>query len=111
MRTWVVLLALANAAFFVWTSGWFSPWLPAPWQSQREPQRLENQLNPERVAVRRPMAPDGAQVASASASASAPQTAAPSASTGSAAPGTAAAAPTAADSPAGGQPAAAGSPR
>lgn len=109
MRTWVVLLVLANAAFFVWTSGWFSPWLPAPWQGQREPQRLENQLNPERVAVRRPMAPEGAQVASASASA--PQTAAPSASTGSAAPATAAAAPTAADSPAGGQAAVAGSPR
>lgn len=94
MRAWVALLALANAAFFVWTSGWASPWLPAPWQGQREPQRLMNQLNPERVAVRRLVAPDGAQAASASA----PGTAATATAVGSAAPGTAASGPTVAAS-------------
>ena len=53
MRAWVVILLAANLAFFVWTQGWVSPWLPAPWQGQREPQRLLEQVHPERVAVRR----------------------------------------------------------
>ena len=53
MRVAVVILLVANLAFFVWTQGWVSPWLPAPWQGQREPQRLLEQLHPERVAVRR----------------------------------------------------------
>lgn len=53
MRAWVVVLLVANLAFFVWTQGWVSPWLPAPWQGQREPQRVLEQIHPERVAVRR----------------------------------------------------------
>ena len=53
MRAWVLVLLAANLAFFVWTQGWVSPWLPAPWQGQREPQRVFEQVNPERVAVRR----------------------------------------------------------
>jgi hypothetical protein len=53
MRGWVLVLVLANLAFFVWTQGWVSPWLPAPWQGQREPQRVLGQVNPEGVAVRR----------------------------------------------------------
>ena len=53
MRAWVVVLLVANLTFFVWSQGWVSPWLPAPWQGQREPQRVFEQVNPERVAVRR----------------------------------------------------------
>lgn len=63
MRAWVAVLLVANLAFFIWTQGWVSPWLPAPWQGQREPQRVFEQVNPERVAVRR------LQAASAAASA------------------------------------------
>lgn len=69
MRNGVLLLLAANLAFFVWTQGWVSPWLPAPWQGQREPQRVLEQVNPERVAVRRTPAEAAAQVPAASASA------------------------------------------
>jgi hypothetical protein len=68
MRAWVLALVVANLAFFVWTQGWVSPWLPAPWQGQREPQRVLGQVNPERVAVRRT---DAAVTAPAGASAGA----------------------------------------
>lgn len=71
MRGWVLLLVVANLAFFVWTQGWVSPWLPAPWQGQREPQRVLEQLNPERVAVRR-AEPASAPAAAAAASAASP---------------------------------------
>lgn len=70
MRVWVGVFALANLAFFVWTQGWVSPWLPAPWQGQREPQRVLEQVNPERVAVRR-------TPTAAAATAAAPASAAP----------------------------------
>jgi hypothetical protein len=69
MRAWVLVLLVANLAFFVWTQGWVSPWLPAPWQGQREPQRVVDQVNPERVAVRRTPAEAAAQAPAASASA------------------------------------------
>ena len=72
MRAWVLALVVANLAFFVWTQGWVSPWLPAPWQGQREPQRVLGQVNPERVAVRRAdaavPAPAGASAAASGAS-------------------------------------------
>ncbi|MFM7533907.1 MAG: hypothetical protein ACKO5J_15770 [Rubrivivax sp.] len=67
MRGWVLVLLVANLAFFIWTQGWVSPWLPAPWQGQREPQRQLEQLNPEKVAVR-PAPPRAAQPASGPAS-------------------------------------------
>lgn len=82
MRSWVLVLLVANLAFFVWTQGWVSPWLPAPWQGQREPQRVLEQANPERVAVRRApadaagQAPAGSASAPAAASAVAPTAAA-----------------------------------
>jgi hypothetical protein len=63
MRAWVAVLLVANLAFFVWTQGWVSPWLPAPWQGQREPQRVFEQVNPERVAVRRLPAASGTAAA------------------------------------------------
>lgn len=71
MRSWVLVLLVANLAFFVWTQGWVSPWLPAPWQGQREPPRVLEQVNPERVAVRRTPAVPAGQPPADSASASA----------------------------------------
>ncbi|MFZ4652085.1 MAG: hypothetical protein ACOYLV_15340 [Rubrivivax sp.] len=53
MRTLVAALVLANAAFFLWANGWLSPLLPAPWQGQREPERLREQVRPGSVAVAR----------------------------------------------------------
>jgi hypothetical protein len=69
MRAWVLVLLVANLAFFVWTQGWVSPWLPAPWQGQREPQRVVDQVNPERVAVRRTPADAAGPAAAGAASA------------------------------------------
>ena len=71
MRVWVLVLLVANLAFFVWTQGWVSPWLPAPWQGQREPQRVFEQVNAERVAVRR-VTPAAAPAASAAPAVQAP---------------------------------------
>lgn len=53
MRTLIAVLVLANAAFFMWANGWLSPLLPAPWQGQREPGRLREQVRPASVAVAR----------------------------------------------------------
>ena len=63
MRALVAALVLANAAFFLWANGWLSPLLPAPWQGQREPERLREQVNPGQVAVARTHASAAAQPA------------------------------------------------
>lgn len=63
MRALVAALVLANAAFFLWANGWLSPLLPAPWQGQREPERLREQVNPGQVAVARTHASVAAQPA------------------------------------------------
>jgi hypothetical protein len=51
LRAFVAALLLANLLFFGWAQGWFAPALPAPHSSEREPERLAAQLNPERVVV------------------------------------------------------------
>lgn len=56
MRVLLILLAAANVALFVWGSGWLAPHLPAPWQGQREPHRVQQQFEPQRIAVR-PLGP------------------------------------------------------
>lgn len=56
LRALVLVLLLANAAFFGWTRGWFAPGWPPPRQSEREPARLAAQVNPERVTVLPPRA-------------------------------------------------------
>lgn len=71
MRAWVLVLLVANLAFFVWTQGWVSPWLPAPWQGQREPQRVLEQIHPERLAIRRVPSASGAVSGAAAVAASA----------------------------------------
>ncbi|MBL8289621.1 MAG: hypothetical protein JNL85_16690 [Rubrivivax sp.] len=56
MRTLLLLLLLANALVFSWASGWLDPMLPAPGQAEREPARLEAQVNPGAVKVLAPAA-------------------------------------------------------
>jgi hypothetical protein len=51
LRALVAALLLANVLFFGWSRGWFAPALPPPHSSEREPERLAAQLNPERVVV------------------------------------------------------------
>lgn len=50
LRRLVLLVLLANAGFFAWTQGWLAPWLPPPGE-RREPERLAQQLRPERIKV------------------------------------------------------------
>lgn len=51
LRRVALALLLANAVYFVWTQGFLAPlgWAPAP--VQREPQRLAEQIEPERVRL------------------------------------------------------------
>lgn len=56
LRLLLVLLVLANAAFYAWSQGWLSPWLPVLRADQREPERLQAQVKPELVVVMTPKA-------------------------------------------------------
>jgi len=56
LRAVVLLLLLANLAFFGWARGWFAPAWPPPRHGEREPARLAAQVNPERVTVLPPRA-------------------------------------------------------
>jgi hypothetical protein len=50
LRLTVLLLVLANAAYFAWSQGLLAPWGIAPAQ-QSEPQRLEHQIKPQAVRI------------------------------------------------------------
>jgi hypothetical protein len=50
LRLAVLLLLLANAAYFAWAQGLLAPWGAAPAQ-QSEPQRLEQQIKPQAVRI------------------------------------------------------------
>ena len=50
LRLTVLLLLLANAAYFAWSQGLLAPWGIAPAQ-QSEPQRLEHQIKPQAVRI------------------------------------------------------------
>lgn len=50
LRLLVLLLLLANGAYFAWAQGYLQPWGMGPLQ-QSEPQRLEQQIRPEAVRV------------------------------------------------------------
>ncbi len=56
LRTLVLLLLLANAGFFAWQEGWLDGPLggASVRQQGREPQRLKQQVNPERLIVLAP---------------------------------------------------------
>lgn len=50
LRLIILLLLLANGGFHAWSQGWLLPWGVGPTQ-QAEPQRLQQQINPESVRV------------------------------------------------------------
>lgn len=52
LRTLVLLLLLANIAWFSWAQGWLRPWGLAPAASS-EPQRLSRQVQPDAIQVLR----------------------------------------------------------
>lgn len=51
LRVLLLLLVLANAGVYAWTSGWLDPLLPPPGKAEREPARLAAQISPESVRV------------------------------------------------------------
>ena len=70
MIKWLaLLLVLANVAFWGWTQGWGGRAWPPPDARQREPERLQQQVRPESIAVLSPKAASAAleQMAAASA--------------------------------------------
>jgi hypothetical protein len=72
LRTLVVLLLLANAGFFAWHQGWLDGVVGVSTQQGREPERLTQQINPERLIVLAPQAASPALAVQASSSAPAP---------------------------------------
>lgn len=57
LRMLVGVLVLANLLFWVWSKGWLAPMWPPPRHAEREPERVQAQLHPERVRVLVPAAP------------------------------------------------------
>ena len=51
LRALLLLLLLANLAFFAWARGWLAPALLPPRHAEHEPERLTGQLRPEAVTV------------------------------------------------------------
>ncbi|MCV2370371.1 hypothetical protein [Roseateles oligotrophus] len=56
LRALVLLLLLLNAAFFGWTQGWLDPLVGIKASGDREPERIAQQLHPERVTLLSPQA-------------------------------------------------------
>ena len=69
LRGFVLLILLVNALLYAWGTGALSPPLAAP-EPQREPERLNNQINPEkfRLVGAAPAVASSAAVGSATAS-------------------------------------------
>jgi len=53
LRSFVLLLLLANAAFFAWSQGYLAAWGLAP-VVQSEPQRVAQQIRPEAIRLLKP---------------------------------------------------------
>ena len=70
LRTFVVLILLANGLFLAWTQGWLAGVWPALPHGQREPERLAAQQRPELVTVVPPKATPAAVAAARAADAS-----------------------------------------
>jgi hypothetical protein len=68
LRRLVVLMLLANLAYFAWTQGWLDGLLGVRSQGDREPERLARQVRPETVII---LPPPGATAGDPAASASA----------------------------------------
>jgi hypothetical protein len=56
LRTLVVALILANAAFFAWTQGWLDNAVGVRATGDREPERLQRQVRPETIRILPPSA-------------------------------------------------------
>ncbi|MBN9463004.1 MAG: SPOR domain-containing protein [Burkholderiales bacterium] len=61
VRWLLVVLVLANVGMWAWTHGWLAPWL----QADREPRRLERQIDADRLRVVPPASPEAAPSAAA----------------------------------------------
>ena len=86
MRWLVLLLVLANVAFFALAQGWLAPLAVLSTSAQREPQRLAAQVQPQALRI---VATGAATAAAASAATAAAAAAATAAATPDAAPATA----------------------
>lgn len=73
LRRLVLLLIVANLAFFAWTQGWLDAVIGVRPTGDREPERLARQVRPEAITILSPAA-----VRAAASAASAAATAAPS---------------------------------
>ena len=51
LRAFVVVLLLANLAFFAWSQGWLDGIAGVPARSDREPQRLASQVRPDSIVI------------------------------------------------------------
>jgi hypothetical protein len=51
LRAVVLVLVLANAVFFAWSSGWFDGIAGLSSRGEREPERLQRQVRPDAVRV------------------------------------------------------------
>ncbi len=51
LRALVVLLLIANLAFFGWTQGWLDGIVGVSARGDREPERLANQVNADRIVI------------------------------------------------------------
>ncbi|MDI4634875.1 hypothetical protein J7U46_17570 [Pelomonas sp. V22] len=56
LRALLVLLLLANAAFFSWTQGWLDGVTGVRASGEREPERLQKAKTPERISLLNPQA-------------------------------------------------------
>ncbi len=88
LRLTTLVLILANAGFFAWHAGWLGTATASPGDTQRNPERLKQQVNSEQLIVLKHSAPSDA---TASANAAAPTTGASTASAASSASSTASA--------------------
>lgn len=68
MRSLVALLLLANLFFFAISRGWLAPALTLSNAHEREPQRLQTQIDPQSIRL---LSPDEARAAVDAASAAA----------------------------------------
>lgn len=65
LRTLLALLLAGNVAVLAWSRGWLEPLARAPDSAEREPARLEAQVNPGAVKVLTPVAASQAMGAAA----------------------------------------------
>ena len=72
LRSLVLVLLLVNAGFYAWTHGWLNSVVGVQADAQHEPQRLNQQVHPERLIVLPQGAASRAEAASAVAAANAP---------------------------------------